>query len=139
MTVTDRSKPQTEDDMIAEAKNHAESLEADLERLFQIERRNRDADEQWDHIVERCEENLRERCYGIDAKIVVTATLYGGGPAGGIDFHCTRERYGLELDYARVWHQDWFLPKGYADLDNDVAERLFQIWGIEYAGGFDGD
>lgn len=67
--------------------------------------------------------------------ITVTATIYTGGPAGGIDFECDMGRYGLEYVSARAWHQDWFTAKEYVDLDDTLGERLFTAWGIEYAMG----
>ena len=71
--------------------------------------------------------------YGHD--IVIRVHCYGGGPAGGVEFDCQRGRYGLDWVSARTWHQDWFQPKGYAPLDNDTADFLFQHWGIGSALG----
>lgn len=69
--------------------------------------------------------------YGHD--ILIRVHCYGGGPAGGVEFDCVREPHGLDFSSARTWHQDWFQPKGYAQLDTGTAEFLFQHWGLEYA------
>lgn len=88
-----------------------------------------------DDLQEEAQERIQERNYGAGVKIVVDVTLYGGGPAGGIEFECEKGRYGLVMLSAQVWHQDWFQPKGYAVLDDDTAEPLFQLWGLEYMMG----
>ncbi len=69
-------------------------------------------------------------CYGFDLKILIHC--YGGGPAGGVEFDVQRGDYGqLEFRAARTWHQDWYQPKGYAALDDETGEFLFNLWAIE--------
>lgn len=81
---------------------------------------------------EEAEEAIQQWNYGAGISMTVDVTLYGGGPAGGVEFDVEKGRYGLEMLGARVWHQDWFEPKGYAPLDDDTASRLFNLWGLEY-------
>lgn len=81
---------------------------------------------------ETATEQINNHNYGAGVSFTVDVTLYGGGPAGGIEFECGRTRYGLEMYSARQWHQDWFEPKGWAALDDDVASYLWEAWGLEY-------
>lgn len=89
----------------------------------------------WDTLRDQAEERIDGWNYGEGVSIVVDVQMYGGGPAGGIEFECEREEYGLSMLRARVWHQDWFKERGYWPLSDDVAEALFQRWGLEYAAG----
>lgn len=110
------------------AREHAESLAEDVRRLIAFE----DAGKGDWKAVEEFREGLEQRNYGAGVKFTIEVTMYGGGPAGGIEFDCSEGRWGLECGSARVWHQDWFQPKGWADLDDDVAQRLWNMWGLEY-------
>lgn len=131
MTTTEREELTMEE----RARRNRDDLEAmvqRLEKLRSLNHRNLCSDE----ALEEYEGELRDRPYGIGTTIIVEVELYGGGPAGGVHFHCDRGEHGLELIRAEVWHQDWFQPKGFSRLDDDVAEALFDLWGCEYAGGF---
>lgn len=114
------------------ARKLRDSLEEDLARLARIEELRDRApgrfglDEAW----EEAEMELYEKPYGISVTMQVEVMLYGGGPAGGVIFDCEQNKRGLEMLSARAWHQDWFQPKGYWPLDDDTAERFFELWGI---------
>ncbi len=77
------------------------------------------------------DERTHELPDAYDVGTVLRVLCYGGGPAGGVEFDVTRE--GDDFTAARVWHQDWFEPKGYAPLDDDVAQVLWDYWGLEVA------
>ena len=77
-----------------------------------------------------CDEDSQEywdlpECSAIDN--IIRVHCQGGGPAGGVEF---------ELDdngswtCAYTWFQDWGTPKGYAHLDEEVADFLFAHWGL---------
>lgn len=83
-------------------------------------------------LVDEAREHIDAWSCGAGISMTVDVILYGGGPAGGIEFDVEKGRFGLEMLSARVWHQDWFEPKGYAPLDDDTASRLFDAWGLEY-------
>lgn len=85
-----------------------------------------------DSLRDDCREQIDSWNYGAGVDFTVNVTMYGGGPAGGIEFECGRTRHGLEMYSGRVWHQDWFQPKGWASLDDDTASRLWDTWGLEY-------
>jgi hypothetical protein len=112
------------------AREHADRLSEEVRRLIAFE----DADKGEWKAVQELREDLEQRNYGAGISYVIDVTLYGGGPAGGIQFECSKGSYGLEMDSARAWHQDWFQPKGWTDLDSDVATRLWDLWGLEYLG-----
>lgn len=84
-----------------------------------------------DELREAAEERLDSQNYGADISFTVDVTLYGGGPAGGIEFECGRTQYGLEMYSARQWHQDWFQSKGWVPVDDEVASYLWERWGLE--------
>ena len=110
---------------------HAAEHRDDLDRVTRIYRNIANRDD-WSKSAEELREALEQRNYGAGVSFVVDVTMYGGGPAGGIEFTCDRGTYGLEPMSARVWHQDWFQPKGYADLDTETMDTLWEVWGLEY-------
>lgn len=85
---------------------------------------------------EALEEEWQQRPLSADVRFLVDVTLTTGGPAAGVVFECERNHHG-ELYYhnARAWHQDWFTGKAYSSLDDDTAECLWQLWGLEFVAG----
>lgn len=114
----------------------ARRLRDDLERELARLDRLRDLAERapgrfgLEEAYEEADMELMDRPYGISVTMQVEVMLYGGGPAGGVIFDCEQNKRGLEMLSARAWHQDWFQPKGYWPLDDDTAERYFELWGI---------
>lgn len=115
------------------AREFRDELEGELDRIERVRELAVRADHRFglDEELERLEEEFRERPYGVGTEIIVNVELYGGGPAGGVEFTCQRARYGLEFVSARVWHNDWFQSRGWANLSDDVAERMWGAWGLE--------
>ena len=133
MTMTD-DRPTMEQ----EARKHlgyiTEEL-AKIERLRELhdtaEQNGSGLEEMLEKALEEAEDEMRERPYGVSTSITVEVELYGGGPAGGIHFECTKNGGYLEWHAARMWHQDWFQPKGWVTLDDDTADTLWNYWGLE--------
>lgn len=59
---------------------------------------------------------------------IIRVHCYGGGPAGGVEFKLNVE----DNDWAtaHTWHQEWFEPRVYAELDDDTAQFLWDWWGF---------
>ncbi len=119
------------------AQRSLDSLLEDLARLERItelrdtaERQGSGLRSMLDEQAEQAREEMEQRTYGIETRVTLDVHLYGGGPAGGIEFEVDRGRWGWEVTRARFWHQDWFQPRGYVNIDNDVADRLFELWGL---------
>lgn len=124
--MTDTERPS----MLEEAQRHARSIEKEIEqlkRLTELNNRGLCSDEVLDEI----REDFEGRNYGAGITITIDVQMYGGGPAGGIEFECQKGSWGLEMLRADVWHNDWFQERGRTRLDDDVAEYLFQLWGLE--------
>lgn len=115
------------------AREHRDYMEAQIERIERVREMAERAGNRFglDEELERLEQELQDAPYGIGVTITINVELYGGGPAGGVEFECERERYGLSWTRAHLWHQDWFQPKGYVKLDDDMADRLWAAWGLE--------
>lgn len=107
----------------------ADELSATVERLSRLEALGDRAE----RAAEQAADELAERTYGMTVLTTVHVELYGGGPAGGVEFTFLGKPSWDSLQSARAWHQDWFQPKGYWDLGDEVAGRLFDRWGVEYA------
>jgi hypothetical protein len=89
-----------------------------------------------DDAVEALEEEWRERPLSADVRFLVDVTLSTGGPAAGVVFECERNHHGvLEYHNARAYHVNWFTSRAYSTLDDDTAECLWQLWGLEYVAG----
>lgn len=112
----------TDTDMNTEAAEYAERLEGYVTEALQ----SAEDDPEFD-IWDREGDNDLPEAYGAD--IVIRIHTYGGGPAGGVEFDVDSDRRSFMT--ARTWHQDWFQPKGYAPLDNDTAEFLWDYWYLE--------
>lgn len=115
------------------ASEFRDELESELERIERVRELADRADHRFglDEELERLEEEFRDRPYGVSTEIIVNVELYGGGPAGGVEFTCQRGRHSLEFTSARVWHNDWFQSRGWATLSDDVAQRMWDAWGLE--------
>lgn len=124
--MTDTEQPTMEQ----EARESAARLEQLVERATRLRNLGRA-----DDAAEELEDEIRERPYGISLSTTIEVELYGGGPAGGIHFEVYRDSPDDPWEYgsARVWHQDWFQPKGWANLDDDVATYLWEAWGLAFA------
>ncbi len=115
--------------MLEEAIRHRDSI---VERVMQLQRlealslKGRCSDDVLDEI----REEIEGWNYGAGVTITIAVQMYGGGPAGGIEFECQTGDYGLEMLRAEVWHQDWFQERGRTRLDDDVAEYLFELWSL---------
>lgn len=136
MTMTDDRNTLTMEQQAAKSLDWIEKKLRRLERLRELESTAHDQgsglEAMLGHAVEEAETEVREMPYGVGTTITVEITLYGGGPAGGIEFECNRSPYGgLEWQTARLWHNDWFQPKGWVTLDNDTAQTLWDLWGLE--------
>lgn len=107
------------------ARKLRDRLESTIERVSRLRSLGDRGEEAGDTLAEQELDYL-----SADIEITIDVTLYTGGPAGGVEFKCYRDGSYLELDTARVWHQDWFKAKGYAPLDNDTAQCLWYTWGL---------
>lgn len=110
-----------------QARELARDLERHIEVMDRLQGLNGRADDAYDEM----HDEIAERPLCADLRITIDVTLGTGGPASGVEFDCERETYGLDWTSARVWHQDWFTSRGYAELDTDTAQRLWDIWGLE--------
>lgn len=68
----------------------------------------------------------------IDTIVIKDVLLSTGGPASGIEFRLIDygDSYGFQS--ARYWYQDWFTPRQYSPIQNDIGERMFDHFGFEY-------
>jgi hypothetical protein len=123
MTMTDQPTMEQE---AADAERRISEQITLIERLRALGRADDAADE--------LEDDLRSRPACISLSTTIEVELYGGGPAGGIHFDVYRDSPDepWECSAARMWHQDWFQPKGFVTLDPDVASYLWELWGLEY-------
>lgn len=127
------SNEQTEQD---KARSLAESLKAEMDTLMNLRNLSSNRHGAMDDAVESLEEEWRERPLCADVRFVVDVTLYTGGPAQGVEFLCERNHHGkLYYHNAAVWYQDWFTSRAYSTLDDDTAECLWQLWGLEFVAG----
>lgn len=108
-------------DMDAEAREFSDRLDEIRAEITRREESDPDFDRYDDP------DGLMPEAYGSD--IVVRVHCYGGGPAGGVEFDIDSER--RDFTAARTWHQDWFQSKGYAPLDTDTAQMLWDYWYVE--------
>lgn len=113
-----------------EAERFARDLAAEASRysrLVNLERRG-----------ERAADNLRdgltERPLSIELKSTIEVLIGTGGPACGVRFQVSRQKWGWEMESGSVWWQDWFTPKVYEPLDDETAQTLFDLWGCESDG-----
>lgn len=106
-------------------------LEADLARIERArELRDRSGGRfGLDEHVDELEDELRD-VLSIGTSITVEVLLCTGGPASGVDFECSIGRHGLELIRAKAWYAWWSTPQ-FVPLDDDLAEKLFDVWGLE--------
>ncbi len=79
---------------------------------------------------ETMRDELRDRPLSIEKVRKIDVLLYTGGPAGGITFVYDDDRWGRSYVSAELWHQEWFTPKAYQSLDDDVGEALWNEWGL---------
>lgn len=73
-----------------------------------------------------------EGILSIDTIIIKDVLLSTGGPASGIEFRLTDDGGSYEFHSARYWYQDWFTPKQYSHIPDDIGERMFEYLGLEY-------
>lgn len=76
-----------------------------------------------------------EEILSIDTVVVKDVLLSTGGPASGIEFRLIDggDSYGFQS--ARYWHQEWFTPRQYSPIPDDIGEKMFQHFGFEYKQG----
>lgn len=96
----------------------------------------RDHSDGFEDAAEQLAEQLAERVLSVDIIRTVDVTLATGGPAYGIRWEIAPNGFGewSPTGPGRVWHQDWFTSKGFAELPDDVSESLFRRFGLEYIG-----
>ena len=116
------------------ARDFKRTLEERLERIERVREMTERADGRFglQEELERLQDEWADPPYGVSSKIIMNVELYGGGPAGGVEFTCEKGRHGLEWVAARLWHQDWYQSKGYVELDVDLAQQMWDAWGLEY-------
>jgi hypothetical protein len=117
----------SETEMRQEAYRHAADLELECDqiaRLVALDDRGESAG--WAMI-----EDLEQRPLDVEKICMIRVTLGTGGPAYGVDFDVD---HGLMIR-GRAWHQDWFEAKGYADLNYETAEYLWNAWCSHYEEG----
>lgn len=73
-----------------------------------------------------------EGILSIDTVVVKDVLLSTGGPASGIEFRLIDCGASYEFQSARYWYQDWFTPRQYSPIPNDIGERMFEHFGFEY-------
>lgn len=73
-----------------------------------------------------------EGILSIDTVVVKDVLLSTGGPASGIEFRLIDYGDSYEFQNARYWYQDWFTPRQYSPIPNDIGERMFEHFGFEY-------
>ena len=73
-----------------------------------------------------------EGILSIDTIVVKDVLLSTGGPAFGIEFRLFDCGDSYEFQSARYWYQDWFTPRQYSPIPNDIGERMFEHFGFEY-------
>ena len=73
-----------------------------------------------------------EGILSIDTVVVKDVLLSTGGPASGIEFRLIDCGASYEFQSARYWYQDWFSPRQYSPIPNDIGERMFEHFGFEY-------
>ena len=73
-----------------------------------------------------------EGILSIDTVVVKDVLLSTGGPAYGIEFRLIDCGASYEFQSARYWYQDWFTPRQYSPIPNDIGERMFEHFGFEY-------
>ena len=72
--------------------------------------------------------NTDNDTYGVNKTTTVRFHMYGGGPAGGIDFTYDEEG---ELEKAEAWHTEWFSAPVKYTLPDDEAERLAEVYNAQ--------
>lgn len=115
------------DDIRVEAERFAARLENEVSRLNRLAGLDGRADEAWQAMYDE----LAERPLSVDLVRRVDVLIGTGGPACGVTFDMHPCAYGWAMTAGRVWWQDWGTPKMYADLDEDAAQTLFDLWGCE--------
>ena len=73
-----------------------------------------------------------EGILSIDTVVVKDVLLSTGGPASGIEFRLIDCGASYEFQSARYWYQDWFTPRQYSPIPNDIGERMFEHFGFVY-------
>ena len=121
----------TTEELRTAARRSADDLAETVERI----RRLADLGDRGESAGDQLRDELRERPLEITCPVRVEVLLYTGGPAGGVTFGCERRAGWLDMTSARVWHQDWYTPREYVNLDDDTARTLWDAWGCEFAGG----
>ena len=76
-----------------------------------------------------------EEILSIDTVVVKDVLLSTGGPASGIEFRLIDGGDSYEFQSARYWHQEWFTPRQYSPIPDDIGEKMFQHFGFEYKQG----
>jgi hypothetical protein len=112
-------------DLEANAARVVDDLAETVDRL----RRLRDLGRA-DDAAETLADELRDEPLSVDKLVTYRVTLSTGGPASGVDFRSDGT--------AAAWYQDWFTPKVYAELADDVASELAETWYIGYDDDADG-
>lgn len=92
-----------------------------------------DKEEKMQELFEYLLYNTDNETYGVNKSTTIRFHMYGGGPAGGIDFTYDDEG---ELEKAEAWHTEWFSEPVKYRLNDDEAERLAQVYNArEHATG----
>lgn len=83
-------------------------------------------------LYEKLMDSYDQGILSIDTIVIKDVLLSTGGPASGIEFHLIDygDSYGFQS--ARYWYQDWFTPKQYSPIQNEIGERMFDHFGFEY-------
>lgn len=68
--------------------------------------------------------NTDNETYGMNKTTTLRFHMYGGGPAGGIEFTYDDEG---DLEKAEAWHTEWFSEPVKYKLSDDEAERMAEV------------
>ena len=73
-----------------------------------------------------------EGILSIDTVVVKDVLLSTGGPASGIEFRLIDGGDSYTFQSARYWYQEWFTPRQYSSIPDDIGEKMFQHFGFKY-------
>ena len=109
-----------------------DDIVADCRKEFYEAHRD-DKEEKMQELFEYLLYNTDNETYGMNKTTVVRFHMYGGGPAGGIDFTFGDDG---DLEKAEAWHTEWFSEAVKYRIPDDDAEKLAQIYNArEHATG----
>lgn len=82
---------------------------------------------------EKMRDDIYEHVLSVEKTIIKTYVLATGGPAYGVEVRYADYDGGREeVDSVWFWYQDWFTPKGYYPVPDDMVDVVLDALGIEY-------